>query len=229
MTDCGVAKIRAVLFDLDGTLVDTAPDMVAALAGMQEDRNQQVLPYSQVRSHVSNGAAGLVRLAFPDVSETDAAALKAEFLERYEQAVCVNSSVFPELNGLLDTLDSQGLPWGVVTNKPMRMTTPVMAGLGLDARAACAVSGDTLPERKPHPAPLLLASREIGVRPEDIVYVGDASRDIEAGRAAGMSTIAVCYGYIPDEEDPRDWGADLVALDGLQLTNLLLKGVTLAP
>ena len=134
---------------------------------------------------------------------------------------------FPILEDLLDELDAGSRPWGIVTNKPMRMTDPLLAGLGLSQRVACSISGDTIPERKPDPAPLLLASKQIGVPAKKTVYVGDAARDIDAGRAAGMFTIAATYGYIPADEDPADWQADLTASDTAELTNYLLKGVSL--
>jgi 2-phosphoglycolate phosphatase len=223
------SRFEAVLFDLDGTLVDTAPDMVAVLLGMQRDHGIEPAPYHLARSQVSNGAAGLIRLAFPDARDSQFEELNRTYLERYEAAVCVHSTLFPELDELLQQFESRRVPWGVVTNKPTRMTKPVLAGLDLLDRAACAVSGDTLKERKPHPAPLLLASRIIDTAPERIVYVGDASRDIEAGRAAGMPTVAVTYGYISEDDDPANWGADFIAADTRQLSQYLLQGVTLNP
>ena len=217
----------AILFDLDGTLVDTAPDMVAVLLEMQNDRGLSLLPYDLARSHVSHGAVGLVRLGFPDADETQVEELRLEYLDRYEANLCVHSTLFPDLGSLLDELDAGGRPWGIVTNKPMRMTDPLLAGLGLSQRAACSISGDTIPERKPDPAPLLLASKQIGVPAKKTVYVGDAARDVDSGRAAGMFTIAATYGYIPADEDPADWQADLTASDTAELTNYLLKGVSL--
>ena len=227
MTDPSTVTFDAILFDLDGTLVDTAPDMVTVLLGMQKDHGLALLPYDLARSYVSNGAVGLVRLAFPAADDTQTKQLHLEYLERYEDAVCVDSTLFPDLDVLLDKLDAGGRPWGVVTNKPMRMTDPLLAGLGLSSRAACSISGDTLPQRKPHPAPLLLASQQIGVPAEKTVYVGDSVRDIEAGRAAGMVTIAASYGYITVDDDPGTWDADLIAGDTRELTHYLLKGVNL--
>ena len=227
MTDRSNATFDAILFDLDGTLVDTAPDMVAVLLGMQKDHGLALVPYDLARSHVSNGAVGLIRLAFPEADDALMKQLHQEYLDRYENAVCVDSTLFPELGDLLDELDALSRPWGVVTNKPMRMTDPLLAGLGLSSRAACSISGDTLPQRKPDPAPLLLASQQIGVPSEKTVYVGDAVRDIEAGRAAGMFTIAATYGYITDDDDPGTWDADLIAGDTRELTHYLLKGVNL--
>jgi phosphoglycolate phosphatase len=221
-----VATFSAVLFDLDGTLVDTAPDMVAVLDDLQKMEGQVPLPYATARAQVSNGAAGLIHLAFPNADAAQHERLRLQYLERYQEAVCVRSTLFPGLAELLDILDAEQYPWGVVTNKPARMTDPLLAGLGLGLRAACAISGDTLEQRKPHPAPLLLASEKTGVAPERTVYVGDAARDIEAGRAAGMITIAVEYGYISDD-DPHSWNADHVVADTAELTKMLLKGFTL--
>ncbi len=217
----------AILFDLDGTLVDTAPDMVAVLLAMQKDRGLEVLPYDLARSQVSNGARGLVRLAFPDADEALTHELHDEYLDRYEDAVCINSSLFPDLGELLDELDAAGLPWGVVTNKPKRMTEPLLEALGLLARSACSISGDALPQRKPDPAPLLLASHQIGIAPENTVYIGDSVRDIQAGRAAAMFTIAASYGYIAAGDDPESWNADLIAGDTVELTHYLRKRANL--
>ena len=217
----------AIIFDLDGTLIDTAPDMVAVLFGMLADDGRDALPYDMARSYVSNGSAGLIHLGFPDVSEAEHERLRLEFLDRYEQSVCVHSTLFAGLEDLLDQFDDHGLPWGVVTNKPARMTDPLLAALGLSSRVACQISGDTIPERKPHPAPLLLACERTGVTPAKSVYVGDAARDIEAGQAAGMFTVAAAYGYITDDDDAADWNADLIAGDVQELTTLLRKGVNL--
>lgn len=226
MSDAQVTTFGAVLFDLDGTLVDTAPDMVAVLDDLQKMEGQVPLPYATARAQVSNGAAGLIHLAFPNADEANHERLRLQYLENYQEAVCVHSALFPGLAELLDILDAEQYPWGVVTNKPARMTDPLLAGLGLGLRAACAISGDTLEQRKPHPAPLLLASEQTGVAPQRTVYVGDAARDIEAGRAAGMITIAVEYGYISDD-DPRSWKADHIAADTAELTKMLLKGFNL--
>ena len=226
MSDLRTAIFGAVLFDLDGTLVDTAPDMVAVLDDLQKNEGQVPLPYATARAQVSNGAAGLIHLAFPDADAANHERLRLQYLELYQESVCVHSTLFPGLAELLDRLDADQCPWGVVTNKPARMTDPLLAGLGLSLRAACAISGDTLEQRKPHPAPLLLASEQTGVAPARSVYVGDAARDIEAGRAAGMATIAVEYGYI-NEDDPQTWDADHIAADTAELTKLLLKGFNL--
>ncbi len=222
-----IDKIDAVLFDLDGTLIDTAPDMVAVLNQMQLAHGADPLPYERARANVSDGAIGLLRLAFPEAAESDFEPLHREYLERYERSVCVESNVFPDMPELLDALDARQCPWGVVTNKPQRMTEPLLDALGLGGRLRCAVSGDTLPQRKPDPAPLLYACERCAVQPHRAVYVGDAARDIEAGRAAGMRTIAAAYGYIVPGDDPRSWNADAVAADAKELTKMLLKAVNL--
>ncbi len=222
-----ISKIDAVLFDLDGTLVDTAPDMVAVLNQMQLAHGADPTTYEQARANVSNGAIGLLRLAFPEAVESDYGSLHREYLERYEGAVCIDSNMFPDIPELLEALDARQCPWGVVTNKPQRMTDPLLAALGLTGRLCCAVSGDTLPQRKPDPAPLLHGCEQAGVPPHLTVYVGDASRDIEAGRAAGMITIAAAYGYIVPGDDPATWNADSVATDVKELTQLLLNAVNL--
>jgi 2-phosphoglycolate phosphatase len=218
----------AVLFDLDGTLVDTALDMVGVLFDMLDTHGGDKLPYELARASVSNGSLALIRLAFPAAEERSQLELQQEYLDRYEKTVCRDSVLFPGMPELIDTLDRNGLPWGIVTNKPGRLTQPLLEQLNILERAACAISGDTLPERKPHPAPLLLASRQIGIKPEKTIYVGDAQRDIEAGRRAGMSTIGVTYGYITAEDDPDLWGADEMAADTKELTKILLKAVNVA-
>ncbi len=215
------AGFQAVFFDLDGTLVDTAPDMVSVLCELLAENGFAPLPFATARASVSNGAAGLIGLAFPDVDDAVRQRLHKEYLDRYEQSVCVRSKVFPGLLELLDELDSNGCPWGIVTNKPRRMTEPLLAQLGLAPRAACVVSGDTLPQRKPDPAPLLYACHLANVPPAESVYVGDAERDIAAGRAAGMATIAATYGYIVDGDDPMRWRADRIAADTESLGRLL--------
>lgn len=218
---------QAVLFDLDGTLVDTAPDMVFVLTELLAERGRDNVPYELARNNVSNGALGLLRLGFPNADEQLMKALHTDYLDRYLNRVCERSTLFPGLSGLLDRLEAARRPWGVVTNKPQRMTDPLLDQLGLLQRTACAISGDTLAQRKPHPAPLLHASKLIGVAPQHCIYVGDAARDIEAGRAAGMATIAVGYGYITDDDSADAWGADRIATDTRELTTLLAKAVNL--
>ena len=218
---------EAVLFDLDGTLVDTAPDMVAVLQELQESRGADVVAYDTARLHVSNGALGLLAVGFPDQPHEFGSDLHVEYLERYEARVSHASVVFPGLPELLDELDSRQCPWGVVTNKPAFLTDPLLDALALGPRVACVVSGDTLPQRKPHPAPLLHACDLAGLLPETTVYVGDASRDIEAGQNAGMATIAAAYGYITPDDDALSWGADVIASDTAELAQIVRKAVNL--
>lgn len=214
----------AVLFDLDGTLVDTAPDMVAVLQDLQRDHGLDPVEYATARSYVSNGALGLVGLAFPNADAEFRDQLYREYLDRYELAVCSESSVFPGLLEILEELERRACPWGVVTNKPARMTNPLLEKLGLGHRASCAISGDTLPQRKPDPAPLLHAAELIRVAAENTVYVGDALRDIQAGKAAGMRTIAAAYGYIVSGDDPLSWNADFIVSSAPQLAEMLRIG-----
>lgn len=217
----------AVLFDLDGTLVDTAPDMVAVLQAMQSAHGIDPLPYDVGRTYVSNGAIGLLGVGFPDANASYGDELHIEFLERYAETLCEASGVFTGLEALLDRLEAADCPWGVVTNKPEYLTNPLLDALGLASRCACAVSGDSLPVRKPDPAPLLLACDMAGVEPHRTIYVGDASRDIEAGLRAGTATIAATYGYITEDDDPREWGADIIAPDTEELAQIVLKAVNL--
>ena len=225
--DSGVHK--AVLFDLDGTLVDTAPDMVAVLQSLQADRGLDPVDYSVGRSHVSNGAAGLLHLGFPDSDDELREELRLEFLQRYAVGICEHSAIFAGLERLLDHLDDGGVRWGVVTNKPHDLTEPLLAALQLTERVACCVSGDTLSLRKPDPAPLLHACKLAGVNAGESMYIGDASRDIQAGRAAGMATIAAAYGYITADDSADVWGADSIAADTEELAKIVLKAVNLGP
>ena len=218
---------RAVLFDLDGTLVDTAPDMVAVLHTMQAAYGVELVGYEQGRSQVSNGAIGLLSLGFPEHAFSFGDDMHMEYLDRYAEALCEGSTVFTGLDALLDTLDEAGCPWGVVTNKPERLTNPLLEALGLAERSACTVSGDSLPVRKPDPGPLLLACDMAGVDAYRSIYVGDAARDIEAGLRAGTATIAAGYGYIADDDDPREWGADIIVRDTDELAQIILKAVNL--
>ena len=217
----------AVLFDLDGTLVDTAPDMVAVLQAMQSDRDVEPVPYGVGRRYVSNGAIGLLRLGFPGVDVDFGDGMHQEYLERSAAGLCESSRVFDGLGELLDQLDAASRPWGVVTNKPEFLTEPLLEALGLVARSACVVSGDSLPVRKPDPGPLLLACDIAGVDAWRTIYVGDAARDIEAGLAAGMATVGAVYGYVTEDDDPREWGADILASDTAELTQILHKAVNL--
>lgn len=203
--------VRAVLFDLDGTLADTAPDLVAAVNKVRIDRGMPPGPYETLRLQASHGARGLIGSAFGVAPEDAAfASLRDAFLANYEAALCVRSQLFDGIPALLAALAERGLPWGIVTNKAARLTDPLVKLLGLADGAACVVSGDTTPHSKPHPAPLLYAAERIGIAPARIVYVGDDLRDIQAGKAAGMATVAAAYGYCGDSLAPAQWQADAV-------------------
>jgi phosphoglycolate phosphatase len=201
--------IDAVLFDLDGTLVDTAPDLVRAVNRVRAERGLAPLPFAALRPYASHGARGLLGAAMA-VTPDDAAyaELRDAFLDHYAAALCVESALFEEMARVLDAIEARALPWGVVTNKATRFTLPLLDALGLARRAATVVCGDTTTHAKPHPAPLLHAAAELGVAPGRCVYVGDAERDIAAGIAAGMHTIAARYGYIQADEAPDTWAAD---------------------
>jgi 2-phosphoglycolate phosphatase len=221
------SEYNAVLFDLDGTLVDTAPDMVAVLQKMQQDYGIDPISYELGRSVVSNGAIGLLTEGFPEIEIEPGDELHQQYLELYAEVICEDSRVFDGLAELLDELDDNSCPWGIVTNKPEQLTLPLLEALGLMRRSACVISGDTLSVRKPDPAPLLLACDLIGVDPDASIYIGDAERDIEAGSRAGMATIAANYGYITDNDDPREWGADVIAMTPEELAQIVLKAVNL--
>lgn len=200
--------IPAIFFDLDGTLLDTAPDMVGALNSLRAEYRLDALDYSLARAHVSNGAAGLLALAFDHWDELRRETLRERYLQLYAERLSRDTTPFAGMPEVLDALDAAGHPWGVVTNKPAYLTEPLLAAQGLAARCACIISGDTLKRRKPHPEPLLHAARMVGVASGDALYIGDARRDIQAGQAAGMRTVAAAYGYLGPGEDPRQWGAD---------------------
>jgi phosphoglycolate phosphatase len=201
--------VRAVLFDLDGTLVDTAPDLGDAINIMLARRNRPALADSIIRAQASHGAQALIRSAF-NVAETDAAfaELRQEFLQHYSAHIADRSSPFPGMDRLLAELESRAIAWGVVTNKPARYTEPLLEQLGLLSRAACVVSGDTCARAKPHPEPMQHACRSIDLAPERCLYVGDAERDIQAARAVGMPVVVALYGYLSETDRPEQWGGD---------------------
>jgi len=227
VTELNGTEYNAVFFDLDGTLVDTAPDMVAILQRLQHEHGIDPVSYNLGRSHVSNGAIGLLRLGFPELEVELGDDLHQHYLELYSEAVCVDSKIFDGLEVLIDRLDEMSCPWGIVTNKPTQLTVPLLTDLELADRAACMVCGDTLAVRKPDPAPMLLACDIAGVDAQTSIYIGDAERDIEAGQRAGMATIAASYGYIAAGDDPREWDADVIAMTTEELTQIVLNAVNL--
>lgn len=214
MTDAAAGAVRplpveAVLFDLDGTLADTAPDLGAAMNRVLIARGSPPLPLDQLRPYASHGARGLLRAAFaigPD--DPGYATLREAFLGEYAAAVCVESRLFAGIAALLDVIEARALKWGIVTNKASCFTLPLIEGLGLAGRPGTVVCGDSTPHAKPHPAPLLAAAAELDVAPPSCVYVGDAERDVIAGVAAGMRTLIARYGYIEPHELPETWPAD---------------------
>jgi phosphoglycolate phosphatase len=211
----------AVLFDLDGTLLDTAPDMASALNALRMLEGLAPLPYAAIRPHVSHGAARLIEIGFACSAGERFDSLRQRFLDLYRSDLASGTRPFDGLEQILAELERRGIAWGVVTNKPGWLTNPLMEALGMDRRAACVISGDTLPERKPHPLPLLYAARLLEVDPGDCIYVGDAERDIQAGRAAGMTTLVAAFGYLAEGDDPASWSADAIANDPRELLSLL--------
>ena len=216
------SRVRLVLLDLDGTLVDTAPDLAAAANRMRIAHGMEPLPIAELRPYVSHGARGMVGRAF-DVAPDNAryAELRQEFLREYESALCVDSSLFPGMDDTLQHLEQRGIRWGIVTNKFARFTLPLVQALKLSERAACVVSGDTTPFSKPHPAPLLHALSCASVDASAAMYVGDDQRDIEAGRAAGVRTVVASYGYLGNGVPYQQWGADAVVHCPSELLSLI--------
>ena len=207
-----ILSVRAVLFDLDGTLVDSAPDLAGAANDMRLAHGLPAMPYELFRPLVGSGARGMVGAAFgvgPD--EPEFASLRDEFLIRYEQRMTQETTVFANIWPLLNALEALAIPWGIVTNKAMRFTDPLVRALRLHPRAGVVVAGDSTPHAKPHPAPLIEAARRIGVEPRHCAYVGDDLRDVQAGRSAGMTTVAVRWGYLGLGDLIEAWGADHIA------------------
>jgi 2-phosphoglycolate phosphatase len=204
-----VLPVRAVLFDLDGTLADTAPDLAAALNRLRRTRGLDPLPLEQLRNHASHGARGLLGAGLAmDKTHAEFESARDAFLDHYAEALCIDTVLFPGVDEVLAEITSRGLKWGIDTNKASRFTLPLLQQLTLDTRAGAVVSGDTTPQAKPHPGPLLAAAAMLDVAPGDCVYVGDAERDVLAGRAAGMLTLVARYGYIHTDETPDAWLAD---------------------
>ena len=200
--------IGAVLFDLDGTLADTALDLGHAINLQRQRYGLAVIPHSLIRPQASHGARGLLKLGFnvtPAAPNFDS--MRNEFLELYGQHICDHTVLFPGADALLQALEARGIPWGIVTNKPARFTLPLLQALNLDQRAACIISGDTAAKPKPHPDPLFAAAAQIRLAPAACLYVGDAERDVEAAIAAGMRALIANYGYLDETDRPETWGA----------------------
>ncbi len=204
--------IRGVLFDLDGTLIDSAPDLAGAANRLRADHGLPALPLAALRPMVGSGARGMVGIAFGvKPGEPRFEELRDAFLAHYEAGLLQSTQPFEGVDALLSALEDAGTPWGIVTNKATRFTSPIVAGLGLAQRAAVVVCGDTTPHSKPHPEPLFAAARAMGLPPESVAYVGDDLRDAQAARAAGMPMIAATWGYLGLGEPVEAWGADVVA------------------
>ena len=210
--------IGAILFDLDGTLVDTAPDMGAALNNLLIEESLAPIPLEIIRPYVSQGALVLTRLGFSEqVPESEIEPLWLRYLDHYRAIVADDSVLFDGLEEVLNTLEKRSIPWGIVTNKPKWLTTPLLEQMALDKRAAVVICGDTLDKRKPHPLPLIVAAETIGIACEDCVYIGDDPRDIAAGRAARMKTLIASYGYIDRGARLDEWQAGGIIAHPLDL------------
>ena len=216
------SDVRAVLFDLDGTLIDSAPDLAAAADRMRVARGLPSLPFEQSRPMAGAGARGLLGVAFgvtPEAPGYDA--LREEFFALYESCMTEQTSAFAGVPELIEALLARGLPWGVVTNKAMRFAGPLTRGMELFRTASAVVGGDSTPYPKPHPASLFDAARQLGIEPARCIYVGDDERDVVAGLAAGMGTVAATYGYLGGNTDTRRWGAHAHVADPAELLPLL--------
>ncbi|MEX2523336.1 MAG: phosphoglycolate phosphatase [Gammaproteobacteria bacterium] len=211
-----------ILFDLDGTLADTGPDLADALNRLLEECDRPPLPYATIRPVVSMGGAALISLAFQiDDSRSEFEGLRRRFLDFYLEDIARHTQLFPGMETVLERIETTSRHWGIVTNKPAWLTDPLMQALAMTRRARCIVSGDTLPFRKPHPEPLLHACRVAGYRPRDAIYVGDARRDVEAAHAAGIPAYVARYGYIPSDDDPGGWGAEALIDSPMELLQMM--------
>jgi phosphoglycolate phosphatase len=214
--------MTTILFDLDGTLVDTAPDLGYALNLQLQQYEKPTLSEDEIRPFASHGSKGLLGLGFgitPD--DPHFTQLRDEYLDLYESVLTRSPVLFEGMQKVLNHFEEKQIGWGVVTNKPGRFTIPLVKSLGLYQDAVCVISGDDAPKPKPSPETLLLACKEAQVRPEECIYIGDAERDIQAGRAAGMKTVVAMYGYIDATEKPHAWGADAVITSPLDIIQLL--------
>ncbi|PHX44002.1 phosphoglycolate phosphatase [Pseudomonas sp. NZIPFR-PS5] len=215
-------RLRAVLFDMDGTLLDTGPDFIAICQAMLAERGLPPVNDKLIRDEISGGARAMVSAAFampPEAAEFEA--LRLEFLARYQTDCAVHSKLFDGMAELLADIEKARLMWGVVTNKPVRFAQPIMEQLGLSERSAVLICPDHVTKSKPDPEPLLLACKMLGLDPASVLFVGDDLRDIESGRDAGTKTAAVRYGYIHPQDNPDHWGADVVVNHPLELRRVL--------
>lgn len=217
--------MRMVLLDLDGTLVDTAHDLGYALNLQREKHGLPHLAHEVIRPYASHGSKGLLSVGFNLTPEDSSfQAMREEYLALYDQVLTRSPTLFDGVDELLTQLESKGILWGIVTNKPRRFTVPLLESINLKQRAACVVCGDDVKEPKPHPASLLLACQQAKVLPQNCWYVGDAERDIQAGKAAGMKTVVALYGYLDATDKPEEWGADEFMHNPLGMVNKVSGG-----
>ncbi len=217
-------RVNAVLFDLDGTLADTSPDMADALNKLFTKHGKPTLDYKLVRTNTSRGSIAMIQLGFEEpLEEKHSLQLRDEFLQIYADNLCNRTKLFPGITELLAFLDGAEIPWGIVTNKPGNLAEPLVQELGIAFNAVCMVSGDSLAKRKPDPDQLHHAANMLGIREQDTIYIGDDPRDVIAGQAAGMKTAVAAYGYIQDNQDPRTWNADAIFQQALDLKNWLFS------
>ena len=213
-------KIKTVLFDLDGTLADTAPDLANALNHVLVTNNLEPLPFETIRPEVSNGGIALIKLGFGE-NHPEFKSLHKEFLEYYQDNIAKDTVLFPGMEELLEQLENKNINWGIVTNKPSYLTDPLLKALNLTSRSISIVSGDTLEHNKPHPAPLLFACEQAGCNFNECIYIGDAERDIEAANRADMLSIVALFGYIAETDTPENWGADAFINSPLEILALI--------
>ena len=214
--------LQLILFDLDGTLLDTAPDLGLALNIQRQRHGLVPLSQSRIRPYASHGSKGLLSIGFGlTPAHVDFDDMREEYLAIYDEVMTQSPTLFEGMKELLEAIEGRGLRWGIVTNKPRRFTVPILKKIGLDGRAACVVCGDDASRAKPHPDTLLMACDLTGTRVDECLYVGDAERDIQAGRAAGMRTVISLYGYIDDADKPHEWEADHAIQQPFELLALL--------
>ena len=208
---------QAALFDLDGTLLDSAPDMLATVNAMLAVRDRTPIRLDALRPMVSKGSRAMLSVAFPELGQVERDALVPEFLARYEALIGQHARLFDGVAGMLDALDAAGCVWGIVTNKPEYLARLILPQLGWESRCKVLIGGDSLAQRKPHPLPLLAAAQQLQIAPAHCIYVGDDERDIVAANAAGMASVAALWGYRLDADDPLAWGAETMVEQPAQL------------
>ncbi len=217
-----LSNISSVLFDLDGTLIDTAPDLSYALNILRDEYGLPPVDFNKFRKVVSLGGTAMVKTGFDiDTDDPKFQDIRSRFLEIYSNNICTLSRLFEGMDLVLNNLEVRNMNWGIVTNKPGWLTLPLLKKIGLDARVKCVVSGDTLPYTKPHPEPLLHACKVMNSLPGETIYIGDSQRDIEAGKNAGMSTMIAAYGYIEDNASLDEWGANSIIESPLEILDRL--------